>query len=183
MAERANGCGHRVAARAAAPGVLVTPGAPPPQDMRAQLGVATAVGGAFSPQDAGPPLPPCETERAAYAEGLGLVGSPSTPELKTILDLLTGMTGTSMGFVALFGDRRIWVKAGLAFSVGDFPWRSRCAAPVVRRRARALHGLHVAAPAPCMRCPLGSLRPPRPMAQARPEPHAPPRVAAFVHGR
>jgi hypothetical protein len=113
------------APRATTDGAATAAAARPPPD--AALGVAAALGGAFSPVNAGPPLPPCEAARAAFAESLDLMDSPSTPELDNILSLLLGMTRTRCALIALFGDRRIWVKAGLNFSEGDFPWRNRWA--------------------------------------------------------
>ncbi|KAI8472537.1 MAG: kinase-like domain-containing protein [Monoraphidium minutum] len=108
------------AAGASASGATIRP-LPPP-------GEAAAPGAPFEPHRAGPPLPGCEAARAAHMETLDLLDSPPSPELDNILTIVCGLFGTKSALIALFGDKRIWVKNGKNFRTGDFPWRmSFCA--------------------------------------------------------
>lgn len=91
-------------------------------------GAACFPGEAFHPHLSGPPLSPCEAERVACAESLGLIGSPPSVELGNILQLVCSIFGTRSALIGLFGDMRIWVKDAHNFELGDFPWRkSFCA--------------------------------------------------------
>mmetsp|Transcript_23522 Transcript_23522/g.51619 ORF Transcript_23522/g.51619 Transcript_23522/m.51619 type:complete len:903 (+) Transcript_23522:219-2927(+) len=72
----------------------------------------------------GPPVPPCEEDRLKTLEALGLLEAPPDPELESILRLVQSIFKSPSALVALFGDKRIFIKdAQGAFGRGDFPWR------------------------------------------------------------
>ncbi|GBF96073.1 hypothetical protein Rsub_08949 [Raphidocelis subcapitata] len=119
------GCYHSkepVTARRGRAEAAASPAPPPPP-----IGQATEPGAPFRPDLSGPPLPPCDQQRAEIAEALLLL-DPPTPAFESLLDLAAGILGCKAALIALFGDKRIWIKHAKNFEPGDFPWRqSFCA--------------------------------------------------------
>ncbi|PNW77428.1 hypothetical protein CHLRE_10g436100v5 [Chlamydomonas reinhardtii] len=82
----------------------------------------------------GPPLPPCDDMRLRTINALKTAGSvkmdadaidaPPDPEIASILKLVQSIFEAPAALVALFDDRRIFIRdAEGAFKRGDFPWR------------------------------------------------------------
>ncbi|GLC34060.1 hypothetical protein PLESTB_000832900 [Pleodorina starrii] len=82
----------------------------------------------------GPPPPPCDDLRLRTINALKSAGSvkmdadaidaPPDPEIASILKLVQSIFEAPAALVALFDDRRIFVRdAEGAFKRGDFPWR------------------------------------------------------------
>ncbi|KAI8472786.1 MAG: hypothetical protein J3K34DRAFT_519492 [Monoraphidium minutum] len=88
----------------------------------APLGVCAAPGAPYLPHVSGPPLPMCDLERVQWMNDIHILDSPPTPELNNILSLICGIFDTQSALIALFGDRRIYVKQAENFREGDFPW-------------------------------------------------------------
>ncbi len=79
----------------------------------------------------GPPPPPCEDERmitlrALQMSGAMAVDAPPDPEIESILKLVASIFDAPHALVALFDDKRIFVRetnpGGRGFARGDFPW-------------------------------------------------------------
>ncbi|GLI66067.1 hypothetical protein VaNZ11_009786 [Volvox africanus] len=82
----------------------------------------------------GPPPPPCDDMRLRTINALKSAGSvrmdaeaidaPPDPEIASILKLVQSIFDAPAALVALFDDRRIFIRdAEGAFQRGDFPWR------------------------------------------------------------
>ncbi|GFR42473.1 hypothetical protein Agub_g3381 [Astrephomene gubernaculifera] len=82
----------------------------------------------------GPPPPPCDDLRMRTVNALKTAGNvnmdadaidaPPDPEIASILKLVQSIFEAPAALVALFDDRRIFVRdAEGAFKRGDFPWR------------------------------------------------------------
>eukprot|EP00201_Polytomella_parva_P017206 CAMPEP_0175061330 /NCGR_PEP_ID=MMETSP0052_2-20121109/13522_1 /TAXON_ID=51329 ORGANISM="Polytomella parva, Strain SAG 63-3" /NCGR_SAMPLE_ID=MMETSP0052_2 /ASSEMBLY_ACC=CAM_ASM_000194 /LENGTH=575 /DNA_ID=CAMNT_0016327167 /DNA_START=98 /DNA_END=1822 /DNA_ORIENTATION=- len=87
----------------------------------------------YKVQYLGPPPPPCDENRLATVDAInsvnpGMFGAdveaPADPELTSILKLVSSIFNAPACLVALFGDKRIFVRdATGVFQRGDFPWR------------------------------------------------------------
>ncbi|PNH11410.1 Mitogen-activated protein kinase kinase kinase 13-A [Tetrabaena socialis] len=83
--------------------------------------------------ECGPPPPPCDDLRLRTVAALSTCGvsldvdqvdAPPDPEIASILKLVQSIFEAPAALVALFGDRRIFIRdAEGAFKRGDFPWR------------------------------------------------------------
>lgn len=89
----------------------------------AGLGVAAA-GQAYDVRMSGPPAPGCDAERLATMQALHVLDAPPAAELDNILQLVCRIFNTENALIALFGDRRIYIRNTQGgFEKGDFPWR------------------------------------------------------------
>jgi serine/threonine protein kinase len=86
----------------------------------------------------GPPVPPDDAARLEAMDAYGLLADAVLPDededapapvvlrpaIQSALELVRGVFGADEALVALFGDRRVFIRdsTGL-FKTGDFPWR------------------------------------------------------------